>query len=48
MTGSRITGFVSLKYSRKQSRAQIWNAISELSTSWYEPSLRITFSPTTG
>ena len=48
MTGSSKQGFIFRNVSRKQSRAAIWNAMSELSTSWYEPSSRMHFTPTIG
>ena len=48
MIGSSSTGLVFKNVSRKQPRAQTWKAMSELSTSWYEPSSRIAFTPTIG
>ncbi len=35
------------KVSRKQSRAQIWKAMSDESTSWYDPSIRTILTPRT-
>ena len=48
MIGSSSAGFIFGNVSRKQFWAQTMNAMSELSTSWYLPSLRSILMPTTG
>ena len=40
ISGSNSAGFILRNVSEKQLRPQIWNAMSELSTSWYDPSSR--------
>ena len=47
MIGSSRTGSALRNVSRKQSRAQIWKAMSDESTSWYEPSWSIILTPMT-
>ena len=48
MIGSRMIGFALARAALKPSDAAILNAISDESTSWYEPSYRVTRTSTIG
>ena len=48
MIGSRMAGSALLKASLTAIEPAILNAISDESTSWYEPSNRVTLTSTTG
>ncbi len=48
MMGSSMTGEPLRRPSLNAYEAAIWNAISDESTSWYDPSTRITFTSVTG